>query len=137
LPVRASLKIIACIYALLGTASALGWLYAVLLAGSDPAEGILAGPWLLGLAYGLVTFRPWARTLGLVTSGLLGVVGVLSLIRWWLVHVQGGLKNAQGLIVERPVAALFLIALLIAFPAWQWWVFSRPQVLHLYSSKSA
>jgi hypothetical protein len=121
--VRASLKIIACIYALLGAASALVWLYSALITGSDPTEGILAGPWLLGLAYGLLTFRPWARTLGLATSGLLGVIGVLILIRWQVMHVQGGLKP------------LFLIALFIAFPAWQWWVFSRPQVRHLYSSQ--
>ena len=137
MPVRASLKIIACIYALLGTAAALGWLYGVLLAGSDPADGILAGPWLLGLAYGLFTFRPWARTLGLVTSGLLGVVGACILIQWRVVHVKGALKLAHGLNVERPVAWLILIALFIAFPAWQWWVFSRPQVRQLYSSKSA
>jgi hypothetical protein len=130
-PVRTSLKIIACIYALLGAAAALLWLYAVLR--SDPMEGILGGPWFLGLAYGLVTFRPWARDLGLLTSGLLGVMGVISLIRWWQVHAPGGLKDAQGLIIERPIAALFLIA----FSAWQWWVFSRPQVRHLYSSKSA
>jgi hypothetical protein len=135
--VRVSLKIIACIYALLGAAWALGWLYAVLLKGFDPTDGFLAGPWLLGLAYGLVTFQRWARTLGLVTSGLLGVAGVFGLSQWWQVHVRGGLKGAQGWIVERPVAALFLIALLIAFSAWQWWVFRRPQVRHLYSSKSA
>ena len=30
----------------------------------------------IGLAYGLVTFRPWARDLGPLTSGLLGVVGL-------------------------------------------------------------
>ena len=58
---RASLKIIAYIYALLGAAAALGWLY----------------------------------------------------------------------------AALVPIALLIAFAAWQWWVFRRPQVLDLYSSNEA
>ena len=124
MPVRASLKIIAGIYALLGVAGALFWLYNVFFVG-DPTYGILNGPWCLGLAYGLVTFRPWARTLGLATSGLLGVIGALILIRWQVVHVQGGLRP------------LFLIALFIAFPAWQWWVFSRPQVRHLYSSKSA
>jgi hypothetical protein len=42
-----------------------------------------------------------------------------------------------GLIFERPVAALILIALFIAFSAWQWWVLTRPQVVHLFSSKSA
>jgi hypothetical protein len=135
--VRVSIKIIACIYALMGAAAAVVWLYRTLVAGSDPTEGILAGPWLLGLAYGLLTLRPWARTLGLVTSGLLGVVGIVSLRRWWLSHFRGGLKDVQGLIIERPVAGLFLIALLIAFPAWQWWLFTRPQVRHLYSSKPA
>jgi hypothetical protein len=121
-PVRASIKILAYIYALLGVAGALFWLYEVFFVG-DPTAGILNGPWCLGLAYGLVTFRPWARTLGLVTSGLLGFVGVLILI--------------QGLSVERPVASLFLIALFVAFPAWQWWVLTRPQVRHLFSSKPA
>jgi hypothetical protein len=135
--VRVSIKVIACIYALMGAAAALKWLYDVFFAGAHPAEGILAGPWLLGLAYGLLTFRPWPRTLGLVTSGLLGVVGVLSLRWWWLAHFRGGLKDVQGLVIERPVAGLFLIALLIAFPAWQWWLFTRPQVRHLYSSKPA
>jgi hypothetical protein len=134
---RVSIKIIACIYALLVAASALFWLYVVLLAGSDPAEGILAGPWFLGLAYGLVTFRPWARTLGLVTSGLLGAVGALILNRWWVMHLQGGLKLPHGLTVERPVAWPILIALFIAFPAWQWWALTRPQVVHLFSSKPA
>jgi hypothetical protein len=137
MPVRTSFKIIGCIYALLGAAAALEGLYAVLLTGFDPTSGLLAGLWFLVVVYALVTFHPWARTLGLVTSGLVGVAGVRSLIWWWQVHVQGGLKEAQGLVVERPVAALFHIALLIAFSAWQWWVFSRPQVRQLYSSKSA
>jgi hypothetical protein len=134
-----SIKAIAGVYALLGAASALGWLYTVIHEGFDFISVLMAVWWVLiiDLAYGLVRFRPEARTLALVTSGLLGVVGVVGLIRWWQVHVRGGLKDAQGLIVERPVAALFLIALLIAFSAWQWWVFSRPQVRHLYSSKSA
>ncbi len=132
---NASIKAIAGVYALLGVAGALLWLYAVFFIG-DPTYGILNGPWCLGLAYGLVTFRPWARTLGLVTSGLLGAVGVYVLFGWWQVLVRGG--HAQNLTVAGgTVAALFVIALLIAFPAWQCWVFSRPQVRHLYSSKSA
>ena len=137
MPVRTSFKIIGCIYALAGAAAAVEGLDAVLHTGFDPTSGKLAGLWFLVLAYGLLTFHPWARTLGLMTSGLVGVAGVRSLIWWWQVHVQGGLKDAQGLVVDRPVAALFLIALLIAFSAWLWWVFSRPQVRHLYSTKSA
>ena len=133
---HASVKAIAGVYALLGVAGASFWLYEAFFVG-DPTAGILNGPWCLGLAYGLVTFRPWARTLGLVTSGLLGFVGVLILIQGWSVHRQGVLKAVHGLSVERPVASLVAIALFVAFPAWQWWVFSRPYIRHLYSSKSA
>ncbi len=57
---HASLKIIACIFALLG-AVALEGLYSVLLTGFDPASGLLAGLWFLVLAYGLVTFRVGGR----------------------------------------------------------------------------
>jgi hypothetical protein len=121
---HASIKAIAGVYALLGVASTLWWLYN-LFTGFDPTYGILNGPWFLALAYGLVTFRPWARTLGMVTSSFFGFLGFYILITW------------SHALVKRPVAALFVVALLIAFSAWQWWVFSRPQVRHLYSSKSA
>jgi hypothetical protein len=135
---RASLMIIVSIYALLGAASALEWLYAVLLTGARSTHsGLLDGVVPLTLAYGLATFRPWARILGLVIAGLLGLLGVMSLLLW-LVHAVHGLgKGTTGLIVEKPVAALFLIALFFAFSAWQWWVLSRPQVRDLFSPKAA
>jgi hypothetical protein len=133
-----SIRIIAGIYALLGAASAWEWLYAVLFTGTRSTHsGFLDAVVPLGLAYGLVTFRPWARTLGLVISGLIGFVGVLSLILWLGLRLRGIDKRWSGLIVDRPVAALILIALLIAFAAWQWWVLTRPQVHHLFSSKPA
>jgi hypothetical protein len=136
--VRAKIKIIACIYALLGAAAASEWLYAVLLAGTrGRGSGFLDAVVSLGLAYGLITFRPWARTLGLVIAGLIGFVGVLSLILWLVQVLRGFGDRVTGLIFERPVAALILIALLIAFSAWQWWVLTRPQAVHLFSSKSA
>ncbi len=85
-----------------------------------------------------MTFRPWARTLGLVLSGLFGFTGVLSLIVW-LASLLGAFKAhpATGLIIERPVAGLILIASLITFSAWQRWVLNRPQVGDLFSSRPA
>jgi hypothetical protein len=119
------------------------WLYAVLFTGPRHATSDLFVCLLpLGLAYGLVTFRPWAQTLGIVFSGLLCGVGVLSLILWlmlhpWAQHVPGNPKGTSGLIVDGPVAAPIIIALMIAFGAWQWWVLTRPQADHLFSSKPA
>jgi len=64
----------------------------------------------------------------------LGFVGVLCLILW-LVHVLWGLgERATGLIFEKPVTAPVVIALLIAFSAWQWWVLARPQIAQLFST---
>jgi hypothetical protein len=128
-----SIKIIAGIYALLGTASALEWLYAVLFTGTrSTTPGLLDGLVPLGLAYGLVTFRPWARILSLVVCGFLEFVGAIGLLLC-LGHVLGIHKAAGGSIVDRPIATLIILALLIAFAAWQWWVLTRPQVKHLFS----
>jgi hypothetical protein len=71
-------------------------------------------------------------------SGLLGVVGVLSLIVW-LANLLGALEGVPhtGLIIERPVAGLILVASLITYSAWQWWVLNRPQVGGRFSSKPA
>ena len=130
---RVSIKIIACVYALLGATVASQWL---LTGTRSTTAGLPEGMVPLGLAYGLVTFRPWARTLGLVVSGFLGLTGVVGL-PLCLGHVLGIYKASSGLIVDWPIATVIILALLIAFSAWQWWVFSRPQVRHLYSSKSA
>jgi hypothetical protein len=133
--VRVEIKIIACVYALLGAASASQWLYAVLFTGTrSTTPGLLDGLVPLGLAYGLVTFRPWGRILGLVVSGFLGFVGIIGLIMC-LGHVLGIYKADGGSIVDRPIATLIILALLIAFATWQWWVLTRPQVGHLFSSK--
>jgi hypothetical protein len=135
--VRVSIKIIACVYALLGAALASQWLYSILFTGTrSTTPGLLDGVLPLGLAYGLVTFRPWARILGLVVSGFLGFVGVVGLLLC-LGHVLAIYKADGGSIVDRPIATLIILALLIAFASLQWWVLSRPQVRHLYSSKSA
>jgi hypothetical protein len=136
-PVRVSIKIIACVYALLGAAVASQWLYAVLFTGTrSTTPGLLDGLVPLGLAYGLVTFRPWARALGLVVSGFLGFVGVVGL-PLCLGHVLGIYKADGGSIVDRPIATLIFLALLIAFASWQWWVLTRPRARHLFSSKLA
>jgi hypothetical protein len=132
-----SIKLIAGIYAVLGTASALEWLYAVLFTGTrSTTPGLLDGLVPLGLAYGLVTYRPWARILGLVVAGFLGLVGVIGLLLC-LGHVLAIHKAAGGSIVDRAIATLIILALFIAFAAWQWWVLTRPQVSHLFSSKPA
>ena len=134
---RVSIKIIACVYALLGAASASQWLYAVLFTGTrSTTPGLLDGLVPLGLAYGLVTFRPWARTLGLVVSGFFGFVGIIGLIMC-LGHVLGIYKTDGGSIVDRPIATLVILALLIAFASWQWRVLTRPEARHLFSSKLA
>ena len=131
---RVSIKIIACVYALLGAASASQWVYAVLFTGTrSMTPGLFDGLLQLGLAYGLVTFRPWARTLGLVVSGFLGFVGVVGLLLC-LGHVLAIYKADGGSIVDRPIATLIILALLIAFASWQWWVLTRPQARHLFSS---
>jgi hypothetical protein len=134
-PVRVSIKIIACVYALIGAAAALQWLYAMLFGGiRGMTTGLADGLLPLGLAYGLVTYRPWGRTLGLVFSGMLGLVGVLGLILW-LVHVIWGLDERwSGVIVERPVVVAFVMALLIVFSAWQLWVLTRAQIAQLFSA---
>jgi hypothetical protein len=135
--VRVSIKIIACVYALLGAAVASQWLYAILFTGMwRTTHGLLDGLVPLGLAYGLVTLRPWARILGLVVSGFLGVAGVAALIMC-LGHVLGIDKAVEGSIVDRPIATLISLALLIAFASWQWWVLTRPQARHLFSSTPA
>ena len=133
---HSSIKAIASVYNLLAAASVFHWVYAVLFIGTWDLSDFLVALGLLGLARGLVTFRPWARTIGLVISGLLGSVGVLSLIVWLLVHVfRWKNERMTGLIVDRPVAGLIIVALFTAFSAWQWWVLTRPQVGHLFSSK--
>ena len=135
MPVHTSIKAIACVYALLAVALVSHGVYAVLVIGTWDMSDFLVAFGLLGIAHGLVTFRPWARTLGVVISGLIGATGVLSLILWLGFHLYGFDKGGTGLIVDRPVASLILIALFIAFSAWQWWVLLRPQVDHLFSSK--
>ena len=131
---HASIKAIAGVYALLGVAAAFEWLYAVLYTPARTSPGLFECLVSLGLAYGLVTFRPWARTLGLVVSGFLGFVGVVGL-PLCLGHVLGIYKADGGSIVDRPIATLIILALLIAFATRQWWVLTRPQVGHLFSSK--
>ena len=132
-----SIKIIACIYALLGAAVASQWIYAVLFTGTrSTTPGLLDGLVPLGLAYGLVTFRPWARILGLVVAGFLGVAGVVGL-PLCLGHVLGIYKADGGSIVDRPITTLIILALLIALASWQWWVLTRPQARLLFSSKLA
>jgi hypothetical protein len=134
--VHISIKAIACVYALLALASVSHWVYAVLYIGTWDASDLLLALGLLGLAHGLVTFRPWARTIGLVSSGLFGAAGILGLIVWLLVRVfRWNGEHATGLIIDRPVAGLIVVALFIAFSAWQRWVLTRPQVGHLFSSK--
>ena len=133
---RVSIKIIACFYALLGAVSVSQWVYAVLYIGTWNTSDLLVGLVPLGLAHGLVTLRHWAQTVGIVFAGLLAGVGVISLILW-VMHIMGYLKGGSGLIVDRPVAALIVIALMIAGGAWQWWVLTRPQADHLFSSKPA
>jgi hypothetical protein len=132
--VHTSIKAIACVYALLAVALVAHWAYAVLFIGTWDMSDFLVALGLLGLAHGLVTFRPWARTIGLLISGLLGSFGVFGLILWLGVNLHGDKKGWTGLIVDRPVAALILAVLPVAFSAWQWWVLSRPQVRRLYSS---
>jgi hypothetical protein len=135
--VRVSIKIIACVYALFGAAAASPWLYSVLFTGTrSTTPGLLDGLVPLGLAYGLVTFRRWARILGLVVSGFLGFVGAVGLLLC-LGHVLGIYKADGGSIIDRPIATLIILALLIAFTSWQWWVLTRPQALALFSSKLA
>ena len=134
---RVSIKIIACVYAVLGAASASQWLYAVLFTGTrSTTPGLLDGLVPLGLAYGLVTFRPWARFFGLVATGFLWFAGVGGLLLC-LGHVLGINKAAEGWIVDRPIATLIFLALLIAFASWQWRVLTRPEARHLFSSKLA
>ena len=83
-----------------------------------------------------MTFRSWARTIGLVSSTLFGVAGISSLIVWMLVHVfRWSSERMTGLLIDRPVAGMIIVALYIAFSAWQWWVLTRPQVGHLFSSE--
>jgi hypothetical protein len=134
--VHASIKAIACVYALLAVALVSHWVYAVLYIGTWGTSDLLFALGLLGLAHGLVTFRSWARTIGLVSSALFGVAGISSLIVWMLVHVfRWSSERMTGLIIDRPVAGLIIVALFIAFSAWQWWVLTRPQVGHLFSSE--
>jgi hypothetical protein len=133
--VRLSIKIIACVWALVGAAAASQWLYAVLFTGTrSTTPGLLDGLVPLGLAYGLVTFRPWARILGFVVSGFLGFVGVVGLTLC-MGHVLGIYKADGGSIVDRPIATLTILALLIAFASWQWWVLTRQQARQVFSSK--
>ena len=98
-----SIKAIAGVYALLAVASISHWVYTVLYLGTWGNSDLIVALVLLALAHGLVTFRPWARTLGLVLSGLFGVTGVLSLIVW-VANLLGAFKGAPatGLIIERP-----------------------------------
>jgi hypothetical protein len=93
---NASIKAIAGVYALLGVAAAFKWLYTVLYTGSqNTTPDLLVALVLLGLARGLVTFRPWARTLGLVVSGLLGITGVIGLL-WCLSTSWGFTRLREG-----------------------------------------
>jgi hypothetical protein len=141
---RASVKIIACVYALFGATLVSQWVYDFLYIPEHRnfwgTSDLIIGLVPLGLAYGMVTFRPWARILGLVYAGLYGFVGVLSPIMWLVNVIRGfdwGSSGLTALIVARPVAGLIISALLIAFSTWQWWVLTRPQVVHLFSSKPA
>jgi hypothetical protein len=138
MPVHTSIKAIACVYTLLAVASVSHWIYAVFYIGTWDMSDVLFALGLLGLAHGLVTFRPWARTIGLVSSALFGSAGISMLIVWLLVHVfRWKSERVTGLLIDRPVAGLIIVALFIAFSVWQWWVPTRPQVGHLFSSKPA
>src|SRR5262249_52790347 len=64
--------------------------------------------------------------------------GISMLIVWLLVHVfRWKSERVTGLLIDRPVGGLIIVALFIAFSAWQWWLLTRPQVGHLFSSKPA
>ena len=133
---RVSIKIIACFYVLLGAVAVAQWVYAVLYIGTWNTSDLLVGIVPLGLGHGLVTLRRCAETVGIVFAVLLAGVGVVSLMLW-VMSIMGYLQGGSGLIVDRPFAALIIIALMIAFGAWQWWVLTRPQANHLFSSKPA
>jgi hypothetical protein len=130
-----AIRTIALIYAMFGAAAASVWLYSVLFVGtrsgsSTPFDAIIP----FALAYGLATFRPWARILGLLVTGFLGFVGVLGLIMC-VGHVAGHTKAATGLIVDNPVLAFVMVGLLIAFAGFQWWALAARPGRDLFVSR--
>jgi hypothetical protein len=133
--VRARIKIIAGIYLLVGAATVLQGVNAVLFTGTTRITPGFSGALItLGLAYGLMTLRPWGRILGVGLAGLLGFCGVVALVPC-LGHVLGINKAVGGTIVDWTVTTLFMIALVIAFEAWQWYVLTRPQAVELFTPK--
>jgi hypothetical protein len=123
---RRAIQFIAAVYGLIGAAGALQWLHAVLFAGTDnTSSDLVSAVLLLGLAYGLATFQPWARGLALVISALLGFMGVLSLIVWLGLRA-GVFDGASGLIVDRPLLSVLVIAVLLALGYAQWRLLTRP-----------
>ncbi len=134
---RTGVMIAACLYGLAGAALALQWLHALLITGTTAAiPGPLNGLIPLGLTYGLVTFRPWARILGLIVAGFLGFVGVTALA-FCLGHVLGIHRAAGGLIVDQPALALGVITALVAFAGWQSWLLTRPSTRDLFAAGTA
>lgn len=128
-----SVKIIAWIYALVGSASVLQTLYAVLFAGtSRMTPGYLDGVIPLGIAYGLLMLRPWARVVASLLAQLFAVGLALGLILC-LAHVAGIVRAAEGTIVRWPVTTLVGIVSLIAFAVWQWRVLENPRTVELFA----
>jgi hypothetical protein len=136
-PLLVHIKLLACVYALNWAVAAAQSCYEIVFA---EARSTTLGPFTavvgLVLAYGLVTFRPWARILGLLLSGLMGLVAVVSSL-FYLWHFLDIQRAAGRVIVEGTFLPLINLVLYTAFAAWQWWVLTHPQVRLLFSSKPA
>ena len=120
------------LYAVAGAVPAWQWLYATLFTGvTDKSPDPLNALILLGLAYGLATFRQWARILGLLVAALFGFVGIVGLVLCFG-HVLGIHRAAGGTILDRPATTFGILAALVAFAGWQWWLLGRPESRDLF-----
>jgi hypothetical protein len=134
---RVSIKVISGLYAAIGAANAVFWLYAVLfrgVLGSTP--GFLDGVIPLATAYGLISFRPWGRSLCLAVAAFEVFAGVLGLVMC-LGHVAGIHRADGGMILDRPILTFGILAILLAFAAWQWWLLTRPPVREMFRTNAA
>jgi hypothetical protein len=132
---RHSVRACAVLYAIFGAVLALQFLFPILFSGEySSTRGLLDGLIPLALAYGLWTFRPWARIGGLIVSIFLGFVGVAAL-SLGLGHVMGIKKASGGTIVDWPIFTLLFLASVVVFAAWQWWMLTRRQTVQMFSAK--
>jgi hypothetical protein len=128
-----TIRLIATIYGILGAMAILIDLYEAFVLGEYGTLGIWTGLFLLVFAYGLATFRRWARLLALGISAFTGLLSATFLI--------AGLGQLSGYfdrgLYDRPAVACLASATCLAFALVQGWALIRPRGERLFYARGA